>query len=257
MKRTALLMVAVGCLVALAGCSGAISDVGDTTTDDATTDDVEYPAGVSENDTNVSALTAAHDRQLENRSFTLEVNSTVNASTGNQTITMTAAVGPDRDQVLVNGSARNQQVSAYMTDEKRYTRLTVGDREPQYRVTERTPDQMQLFSGSFAGTTYLDRFAAEANFTPTDVRTVDGTTLIVLEADGSNATDTERANVTDYEATLLVDEDGVVHSATVDVSAARDGQQIRTRFSMNVSAIGETTVEEPDWLDEAKNETSD
>ncbi|UPW01537.1 hypothetical protein M0R88_05385 [Halorussus gelatinilyticus] len=252
MRRKALQLLVVCCLVALAGCSGALPG-GDGA---QSVDDVTYPAGVSENGTNLTALADAHQNQLQNQSLTLEVASTVNSSMGNQSVALDAAVGADREQIRVNGSAMGQNVSVFVTEEKRYTRLNVGDGEARYQIADRSPDSNQIIPASYTGRSYLDRFAGSGNFTPTGVRTVDGTTLVVLEADGSNATQSSQANVTDYNATMLVDQQGVVHSVSVEASVTRQGQRVRTDFTMNVSDVGETTVAEPTWLDEARNSTN-
>ncbi|WP_435177121.1 DUF7537 family lipoprotein [Halorussus sp. AFM4] len=253
MRRRALQLLAVSCLVALAGCSGALTDGG---AGGQTLDDVSYPAGVSANGTNVSALADAHESYLQNRSLSLSVSSTMNASSGNRSVALDAKVGADRDNVLVNGTAMGQQVSVYLTPDRQYTRIAAGSGEAAYRATNRTPGSARLIPSSYSGAGYLGQFGGVANFTPTGVRTVDGTQLIVLRADGSNATATPAANVTDYEATMLVDEHGVVRSVTVEATSRRNGQQVRTNYSLNVSDVGETTVDEPAWLDEAKNQTS-
>lgn len=250
MQRNALQLFAVACLVALAGCTGALTGGGD----DPTLEDVSYPAGVSENGTNVSALADAHSAVLENRSFTLSVNGTVNSPTANQSVRLDASVGRNRENVLVNGTMMGQQVSMYLTAEKRYTRLD-ADGEVSYRANRRTSDAVRLVPSSFTGASYLDRFGGVANATPTDVRETNGATLIVLRADGSDATASEQANVTDYNATLLVDEQGVVHSMTVEATTTRDGRRSTTEFALEISNVGETTVAEPPWLDEARNET--
>lgn len=254
MRRRALQLLAVSCLVALAGCSGALTDGGGA--GERTLDDVTYPAGVSENGTNVSALAAAHESHLQNRSLTLEVSSTVNTSAGERSVALDAAVGADRDNVLVNGTTMGQQVSIYLTPDRQYTRIAAGSGEAAYRASNRTPGAAQLVPSSYSGAGYLDQFGGAANFTPTGVRTVDGEPLVVLRADGSNATAAPAANVTDYEATMLVDEHGVVRSVTVEATSRRNGQQLRANYSLNVSDVGETTVEAPAWLDEAKNQTS-
>lgn len=256
MQRKALQLVVLGCLVALAGCSGALSGAGG----EQTLDDVSYPDGVSENGTNVSALADAHSTALENESFTLDVQTGVNSSSMNQSVSIDAQVGPNRDAISANTSTSGQQMSLYLTDEKRYERAQV-EGETQYRVTNRTPNAMQLVQSSFEGQSYLDQFAGMGNFTPTEVRDVNGTTLIVLEADGSDATaeqagETEQPNLTDYDATILVDERGVVHSMTVEATSRQDGQAFDTEFSMELSDVGETTVAEPSWLDDAENQTS-
>jgi hypothetical protein len=251
MRRKALQLLVVVSLVALAGCSGALSG-GDGA---QSLDDVTYPAGVSENGTNLTALADAHENQLQNQSFTLEVASSVNSSMGNQSIALDTAVGADREEIRVNGSAVGQNVSVYVTGEKRYTRLNLGNGDVRYQVGDRNPESNQIVPESYTGRSYLDRFAGSGNFTPTGVRTLDGETVIVLEADGNNATQSQQVNVTDYNATMLVDQQGVVRSVSVEVSAAQQGQQARTEFSMNVTDVGETTVVEPTWLDEARNST--
>ena len=254
MRRRALQLLAVSCLVALAGCSGALSGGGGAS--ERTLDDVTYPAGVSENGTNVSALANAHESYLQNRSLTLAVSSTVNTSAGERSVALDAAVGADRDNVLVNGTTMGQQVSVYLTPDRQYTRIAGGSGEAAYQASNRTPGANQLVPSSYSGAGYLDQFGGVANFTPTGVRTVDGTPLVVLRADGSNATATEAANVTDYNATMLVDEHGVVRSVSVEATSERNGQQFRTNYSLAISNVGETTVDEPAWLDEARNQTS-
>ena len=254
MRRRALQLLVVSCLVALAGCSGALSGGG--AAGEQTLDDVTYPPGVSENGTNVSALADAHESYLQNRSLTLAVESRVDSSAGNRSVALDAAVGADRNNVLVNGSASGQQISVYLTPDKRYTRIAAGSGEAAYQASNRTSGAAQLVPSSYSGAGYLDQFGGIANFTPTGVRTVDGTPLVVLRADGSNATATQAANVTDYNATMLVDEHGVVRSVTVEATSERNGQQFRTNYSLTISDVGETTVDEPAWLDEARNQTS-
>ena len=251
MQRRIFQLLAVICLVALAGCSGALS--GDN--GPATLDDVTYPAGVTENGTNVSALADAHAEALNGSSFTLGLELAQNGSTANHSAAMHAAVGPDRGQVHVNLTGTNRRMATYLTEEKRYVRTT-SNGEPAYRVVERAPEGAKLVPSSYSGAAYLDRYAAatRANFTPTGVRVVEGTPLIVLESDGSNVS-AVGANVTDYGATILVDERGVVHSFEMSARTESDGQYSEISFSMALSNVNATTVTEPAWLDEARNKT--
>lgn len=251
MRHSALQLLAICSLVALAGCTGGLPGG-----DEPTLDDVSYPDGVSENGTNVSALSTAHGEALANESFGLTVDASVNASAINQSIRIDAAVGADRDNVRADTNAGGQRTSIYLTPETRYSRTETDD-GATYDARDRAHASMQFVPASYSGANYLDQFAGMANATPTDVREVNGTTLIVLEADGSTATDNESANLVDYDATLLVDEQGVVHSMTVELAAASGGQRSTTRFSMEIYDVGETTVEEPSWLDEARNRTGE
>lgn len=254
MRHRALQLFAVCCLVALAGCSGALSGVDGA--GDPTLEDVSYPAGVSENGTNVSALADAHSTALENESFTFEFESATNSSVVNQTYRIDAAVGPDRETVRANASVRNQTTAVYLTDGRHFARIGTGA-NATYQSGERTPRVASLFALSSSGGRLVEQFAGSANFTPTDAREVNGTTLLVLRADGSNVTAAEQANVTEYNATVLVTERGVVHSITVEQTAVQDGREFRTNASLRFTAIGATTVAEPSWLDEVRNQTAD
>lgn len=249
MRRKALLLIAVGCLVALAGCSGALSGE-----DDPTLDDVSYPDGVSENETNVSALADAHTEALNESGFTLSLDVVENSSMGNQSIEMGASVSADRENVRASVSGGDRQTSIYLTDETRYEKQTGGG-ETDYRVTDRRPDAMKLVPSSYSGAAYVEQFAAggEANFTPTDVRVVDGTTLVVLRADGSDVSSEDETETVEYDATILVDERGVIHGFDATVESEQGDDVATLSVSMAVSDVNETTVAEPSWLDEARN----
>lgn len=252
MQRRALQLLAVSCLVALAGCSGALTGGAGG----PTLEETSYPAGVSDNGTDLAALSEAHAEALNGSSFSLALDVSQNSSASNRSMAVDAAVGPDRDSVRVNVSGADQSMATYATAETRYLRIATGDRA-NYRATERTDDALKLLPSSYSGTTYLDRFGGqvEANFTPTDVREVDGTTLIVLRADGSDVSAPDGTNVTDYNATILVDEQGVIHRFEVSALTERGDASVRNSVTMTVSDVNETTVEEPAWLDEARNQT--
>lgn len=255
MQRRALQLLAVSCLVALAGCSGALTGVGGD--GGPTLEETSYPAGVSDNGTNLSALSNAHSEALNESSFTLSLDVSQNSSTSNRSMAVDAAVGSDRDTVRVNVSGANQSMVTYTTAEKRYLRIATGDRT-DYRAAKRTADGLKFFPSSYSGTAYLDRFGGqiEANFTPTDVREVNGTTLIVLRADGSDVSAPEGTNITDYNATLLVDEQGVIHRFEASAQTEQGDNLVRSSVTMTVSDVNETTVAEPAWLDEARNQTA-
>lgn len=254
MQRNALLLVAVGCLVALAGCAGTLPGG----TDGPTADDVAYPDGVTENGTNVSALADAHAEALNGSSFSIALETSQNSSAGNQSAALSADVGPDREAVRANLSGADQRTEIYATEAKHYQQRTVGDRTA-YRVTNRTSEGAQVVPASLSGAVYLQQYAAAtgANLTPDGAREVDGTTLLVLRADGGDVSIPGAVNATSYDATALVDERGVVHSFEVTLDTEQSGAPASFSIAMNVSDVGETTVAEPSWLDEARNQTDE
>ena len=251
MRRNALLLIAVGCLIALAGCTGSLP--GDTGgADGPTQNDLTYPDGVSENGTNVSALADGHAAALNGSSFSLAIDSTQNSSMGNQSFEMTAAVSADRENVHANVTGGGQQTSLYLTESQRYARMTSGN-NTVYDVRERSSSGMQLVPSSYSGAAYIEQLATQtgANFTLTGTREIDGTPVVVLRADGSDISN--QTAIADYDATILVDEQGVIHSFGVTAETEQNGETSTVSFSMNVTDVDDTTVAEPSWLDEARN----
>ncbi|WP_276299732.1 DUF7537 family lipoprotein [Halorussus lipolyticus] len=255
MQRSALQLIAVSCLVALAGCSGALPG-GANGADGQSPDDVSNPPGVSANGTDLAKLSSAHTEALNGSSFTLAFEVSQNSSASNRSMSATAAVGPDRENVHVNVSGAAQSMATYSTAEKRYLRVATAERV-DYRVADRSADGLKLLPSSYAGTAYLNRFAGQvgANFTPDGVREDNGTTLVVLRADGSDVSAPNGTNVTDYDATLLVDEQGIIHRFEASARTERGDQWVRSSVTMTISDVNETTVAEPAWVDEARNQT--
>lgn len=70
----------------------------------------------------------------------------------------------------------------------------------------------------------------------------------------SVSADSGVTNVTDARATLLVRENGLVERLTLTYRGTLDGQRVTVRTTISYDAVGETTVESPNWL--GTNETA-
>lgn len=247
MRRFALLL-AVGSLVVLAGCSGALSG-GDST---PTLDQMTYPDGVSENETNLSTLADTHVEALNDSSYTVEVNTSEEYETRNVSANITSRVESNPRKALVNISAGSE--TSYITNETLYTKRTQNG-DSRYEAIERSQNGSDPLARLYTGSGFIGQLNAEANFTPTGVRTVDGTPLVVLEPNETTV-DMQGVNVTEYNATILVDERGVVHRFDRTLGFEMGNSSVRSEISMNVTKLNETTVEKPSWLDEARNQSS-
>lgn len=238
--------VLVAALLALAGCVGSLPGTGPTL------DDVEYPNGVSDGGVNATALVDAHEAGLENRSFTLEMTLTGASENESQSYAVRNAVSADRSRMLAHTNTSTGTTDVYFTADRVYQR-SVLDGRTSYDVRERTSRAPQAAPGPLTGVRFLRQYLSTANFTPTGVTVDDGTTLIVLTADTASLVNNSMTNVTRFDARVLVDERGVVHRATLDYAAvSADGETISGSTTLRVTDIGETTVTEPDWLDEAE-----
>lgn len=62
----------------------------------------------------------------------------------------------------------------------------------------------------------------------------------------------ENSTVESVSGTMLIDEQGLVHQLNFSTTYELDGETVSGEVNWTLSAVGETTVEEPDWLGKAK-----
>jgi hypothetical protein len=64
--------------------------------------------------------------------------------------------------------------------------------------------------------------------------------------------DEENVTVTDFTLVVLVDEDGLARqTAWTLLGETEDGREVSVEWRFEVTGVGSTTVDEPDWLAEA------
>ena len=83
-----------------------------------------------------------------------------------------------------------------------------------------------------------------------------GDAVVVYETNGTDGVDAlpdinESATITDFSATVAVDGDGVVRSASYEVSYEVDGDERELSVEYELSGFGETAVERPAWVEDA------
>lgn len=258
--RTAVALVAV---VLLAGCSflgggpgtptGASPNGPDGGPGDGSA--TGLPTGYSESGvTNASAALETNTRSLlDADSFYIEYNGT--AISGNQTATSLSArvvnLSQDRAYVISRASRRGSNVQYYAGE-----RVYVQNDPPGENNTEYGSWNVSVEPREFAGRELygpLLEHVEWGNLT----RVGENETLLHYRAQSVEQVkpvlgqSVDRANVTDFRGSLLVGSDGTIHQiaygATIEREAASDvGVTITTR------KVGNTTVEPPTWLDEAR-----
>lgn len=290
--RRALVTVLVTVLVTTAGCSGLVGDSpeADADTEAAPADDPTPAAGdrteVTDdgNDSDgaagsaaldADAVAAAHADALEaagsfnaTRTLSLSTNDTSSAMES-FSLTTRYSVDHDRNRAVDRSSFFGETVTFTDANGTTYERtsLSAGG-EAGYRMSDASDDgPFALDPVNVTEATGTDAFAVEnVSYRGVGTETGDGATVTRYEANGTEAlrgtaiaangtVEGENTTITAFEATLLIDEAGVVRLSEwriefVDRTNATS-YALSTRHE--VSAVGEAAVERPDWLSAARN----
>lgn len=258
-------------LLVLAGCSALPgTDAGDG-------GEPYTEAGEPLNATELQADHRSNVRDAGSFTVVAESSSAVgNSSSEGRTV---AAVDLESDRIRQDanyettvGSGNAQRTTGsnttvYQSNETIYVRTTTtqgNESSTQYQVVdaERSPANL---SARFAGLEEYTSVIRGANWTQRGTERHDGTTVTRYTANGSedfdastlgNGNGAEAPNVTAFNATLLVTADGTIRLLTYDVALESRGQRVTAENHVTVESIGETSVSEPDWLDEARNASS-
>ena len=263
MRSRAGLAVAVTALLVLAGCgtfvggtSGpesteTVTPVAVTTPAPATpTPSADPPPGVSANGSvDIERLVDAHESYVANRSYTWRFRYTIARWNGTleQNITRQATVGKERFLVEQTNAELARSQSLYVGDVG-YLRASYYGETKVERVSRPQDHRSYAFAGDVVA-----RFLTGVSV---DVSVVerDGRTYYRLYTDGNdvprplNRFSSEAWN---YTVTAYVTPQGFVRTVAVDYNRqGRDGnRRITSRY--DYSAVGSTTVTEPDWVSRA------
>lgn len=272
MKRTRLkrllLTATVALLVATAGCSGLTGDSADGTSDGPT--DASGPGyGVAGADLDGKTLTGATGDAVESEgSFTLETESTITQTTGDQTqtsasetslrVNLAADRGIRNRADTVEGSAgtQNRTTVVYTAGNVSYRKQTAGG-QPRYDQQTGTAQQFggirpvdtERFAQNYTG--IIDGFAWEQ----TGQGEVGGVAVTEYSLTGDPDKETlglsANTTVEDAGGSLSVDSDGVVRQVDIAYTVITQGGSASIDATTTLSAVGSTSVEEPGWLSEA------
>lgn len=231
--------LAVCVLVVLAGCTGALGPLGGD-------DGPSPPPGVSGADVNASVLLDAHVASLDNESFTAtlpdgpaghggEVTARVSAN-DTARVARESSLGGTANVFVADGA------SHWVADESG-TDYVVSNWSARHDRSLRTwyaaPPALQRALGATD-----ERVAPDLSRNGTVER--DGRTLWRLDVDASNQT--RAAGLSNVRGHVLATPDGRI----VDAAYRYDRGGTAVSLTYELSAVGETAVERPDWADDAR-----
>ena len=249
--------------VLLAGCSALLDDgngdgasVGGTAdpTPDASTFDYADgfgPDGVVDG----SAAVESHQSGLIARgSYATAYNYTLDTAEGTTVLDVEGRVDFDDtrvgQQVVFDRPNANGTVEIYRTDDTLYRRVET-ENDTSFRRRGQAFNAENLTALDPIRPLLLNISGYEAS-----VGDRDGATVVIYEKDSSEGVDSfygvrDSANITSFSGRFAVDADGVVRSASYELGYVVDGEERTLTVEYTVSAIGETSVSEPDWTDRA------
>lgn len=262
----------------------ATTTAADGTTADATAEPVEgrvqLPPGVSEDGiSNATALLTAHLATLAETSYVFESRSNYSVGGISATSEQSGTVAKGFFPHVSHGNATlrrgNRTVEAdvnqwanesvtlvrYRTENRTRYQKRFHENDEQRSLEPRLgspfPNHSEVES-SVTGTALIAAALRTGNFTVETVETVDGRTVTTLRAREVNRSgDLGTANVTRYDARLVVDERGVVLDTNFSLAfESRFSGQNAMAYRFEVVRIGPVVVSRPAWSDEALATTS-
>lgn len=275
MNRRVLAAVAVAALVLLAGCGGADQTAtespgmggespegtaeGTPTASATSTPTPSDPfAGVSmapgtteDGVTNASELLAAHASALDGRSVTVDMDFTLEVNGSGQNVSFRGKVTPDDDRGWMRIDLQDGTGTYYTESGTTYQKV-VQNGETSYGTT--TSVSAIPTKPRFGADIRIRSAITAANWTATGVVERDGEQLIRYEATDVDLPDSVNVSgdtTTETSGTLLVGEDGAVHYVAVHTRVESSDETVVYSIEVDLTDVGSTTVERPDWVDEA------
>ncbi len=266
------MILAVAVLTMTAGCGGVLDGgatgagadgaVGGGPTDDEANGTVDYPAGTSEDGLDAAELESRMTTILEDGSYTVETNETLEFETGTYEESIALTVDGERTiekTTLAYEPATNE--SMFESSTKETWLYTASANETLVRRAVDSAERYRVERGPSMPTTaersLRDELAAVlrvSGYEPTDVETAGGSTVVTYEGTGLSDELEELYPLVDeydeFTATVTVSDDGVERYAYGFEGTTTDGVTETITVDTTFSSLGETTLERPAWVDE-------
>lgn len=273
MNRRYILTSAAAASISLAGCSSSTpdesassngsADGSDTEEDgdgsETETDESEnstpsleefaYPTGTDQSGVDAGALFNAHESTLvEAGSLTLDQERVDRFDGTEFSQTRTNEFEANNVSLALTEDGETEQFWSPADEDVAYVRMESGF-DQAYRVDERAPPAAEV-----TGLNEFNRYLTEVEWGEA--------TEVVEVADGFGVT-YESVGYSDrlsfgemeeFDAAITVSESGYVSDLEYAQTENRNGDTVELNAESAVTAIGETTVEEPDWAETAREE---
>lgn len=214
-------------------------------------DDPEPPLGTNQEEiTNMKILQETHDSYLRARSYEVEYIYVQTNKTGDIKTTSKTDVNLKYQDDRALSHQSNSDDGILEINSNQYHLYEKGVKYMQDASdVEMKYDKLNQTAEPFTGMLDIDLIVgmSETEFAG---YTEDREGLVYNVS--ASKEDNKRLNF-DYDGVITVDEKGYVRSLNIEGTS----EKIDTEYAMLMKNVGSTTVEEPEWLDKAKEETED
>lgn len=236
-------------VVLLSGCSGLI---GGGTGSASSPDEFEYADGFSADGVSDGAAQSYRNAVSNTSSYSVDYEQHLTGNGSETTWDVQYRVDVENQEAIHGLAVPSEDYDAktYYGSDGHVTREVSGDQEQIY-TGEQGYEQ-----GNLTAAEAIDPLLANTTVYETSVDERDGTQVVVYETSGTENAEAvfglEESRVSSFSAEFAVDSDGLVHDASYDITYldANDTEQTLT-LSFEVTAVDETSVEQPDWASEA------
>ncbi|PSP58253.1 hypothetical protein BRC72_06570 [Halobacteriales archaeon QH_7_66_36] len=213
------------------------------------------PPGVSTETqelTNATELLVAHTETLSDSGFVVELGSDATVARNGETrrVTRQQVIRAEADVTEYNYTVRNprSRFDAWGNETTQAVRAQANNRT-RYQL-----GQAQS-AVALSGTQFLAQYLTAGNWSVSDVRTEDGTQLVTLRStavpNASTAVPQGASDVRNYEAVVVVDTEGRIHSFDVTADYTIEGEDASFSRTLDLRSTSGVAVDRPDWVAEA------
>lgn len=272
MHTRTLATLVVASMLFLAGCSfggtgsptptaadTSSADATPTATDTPSGQSFTYPDGYAESGVvDATAADATHRSTLTTTAgFTVTYDAVVTTPNATTYVVYDQQVETESREVLRRTNVTSGDITGivarYYSDDTVYFKSQQpGANEPSYG------NQSQQYNiDEFTGIEFVNPALTDVSFGSSEIQSRDGSQVVVYSdatleaAEGLFGSNIDAASVTDFEATLVVDSDGVVRELRYSATIERSGGDRQVEVTVTIDEIGATTVDEPSWLSQA------
>lgn len=249
--RKPIAVLAVGVLVLLAGCSA-----------------VPFAGGSGEeipsDEQSAEEFKQAHASALEEQgSFTTTVEVTQSQGDKSQTNTYMYEVDTASNQALSTVETPASAIQLYTAGDTTFVQQSAGN-QTAYQMDSAPYDAaVQPVTTEEATLSNAVLPIGNVTYQETGTKMYNGVEVTVYEANEEEAkkalggSDESKTTVESFESEIYVDENGIVRYQTVSYKMSANGKTLEASLELEITDVGSTTVEEPDWIDTAKEQAQE